>query len=218
MTITGARNPETAAQETKRLRAELGALKRELAEARDFQGQSGVINDDFINRTSLGHLRNKTWAAFTATVRGLGQSRLEMGFEACRAEAVSDLTGDLYTLGLTPPKSAPEAIRRRDAARMLESKAFFAVLSHPGTEWCHRCGTRWENVAVRVLGSDQCTDVRGHMQGHAGYDGVRVRYIGEVAECFYRPGVWALFVRSPETIMMPGFTAQTGSDDDDTGD
>ena len=198
------------------LRAEVADLKRQVAEAREFQGRSGVIDNDFVNRTSLGHLRNKTWKAFAATVRGLPQSRIELGYTECRTQSVSDLVADLYTLGLSPPRSTSETIRRTTAATMLESKAFFAVLSHPGTEYCDRCYQEWADVSPpRLLGRGTCSDPRGHRRGNAGYDDVRVRFIGEVGEVYYRPGIWSLFIRAPEVVMMPGFQRSSSANDGD---
>ena len=202
--------------EAETLRDEVATLKRQVAETREFQGQSGVIDNDFVNRTSLGHLRNRTWKAFAATVRGLPQSRIELGYTECRTQSVSDLLADLYTLGLSPPRGEDEAVRRKTAATMLETKSFFAVLSHPGSEFCERCNGDWAKTTLpRVLGRFPCSDPRGHKRGNAGYDDVRVRFIGEVGEIYYRPGVWSLFIRAPEVVMMPGFQRQPANDSED---
>ncbi len=189
------------------------ALEQKVAELTELRGQSGVISDHFINRTSLADLRNDTWVGFVETVLGLPASRMQFGVSECRAVTVGSLLADLHTLSLSPPRSTAEAKRRHLCARMLESEAFFWVLSHPGTLWCQRCWTRLDQNKV-----PRCKDERGHRPCPKGYDDLRVRFMAEVAEVCYRPGVWTLFVRSPETLMLPGYGQQASSASDEDAD
>ncbi len=92
--------------------------------AANVEADEGVAGESVAGKPALAKFRRQTWRKLATAVVNLPAWRQRHGWTETRLIVATHLAADLYTLGLTAPRSVDEARDRDRLRRLLTSRAF----------------------------------------------------------------------------------------------